>query len=79
LTMHSGFKGLSVKIYLWPIGTNDLSSEAARLWIKGEITHGDTKKVEKFNDAGQLLSILGKWNVAKYQYRKRQKRLARRS
>jgi len=26
----------------------------------------DTKEVKKFNDPGELISILGKWNVQKY-------------
>jgi predicted RNA methylase len=38
----------------------------ARLWMKGQVTHADTGAVEKFNDAGELVSILGKWNSAKF-------------
>ena len=67
LTMRSGNKGLTVKINLWALDAykDQFDSEAARLWIKGQVTHADTKETKKFNDAGELLTILGKWNAAK--------------
>ena len=65
--MRAGNKGLTVKINLWALDAykDDFNSEAARLWIKGQVTHADTGESKKFNDAGELISILGKWNAAK--------------
>ncbi|HEX5423234.1 MAG TPA: hypothetical protein VFW94_06775, partial [Candidatus Acidoferrales bacterium] len=62
--MRSGNKGLTVKINLWALEKyqDHFNAERARLWIKGEITNADTQARKKFNDAGELISILGKWN-----------------
>ena len=67
VTMPKGNSGLTVKINLWSLEKtkNKFDTEAARLWIKGQVTHADTREVKKINDAGELLTILGKWNVAK--------------
>jgi hypothetical protein len=67
ITMRSGNKGLTVKINLWALDAykEDFDSEAARLWLKGQVTHADTGESKKFNDPGELLTILGKWNAAK--------------
>jgi hypothetical protein len=69
LYMRSTNKGLTVKINLWALKkyVPDFNSEMARLWIKGQVTNAETKEVEKFNDAGELISILGKWNTVKFQ------------
>lgn len=66
--MRAGNKGLTVKINLWALEKylSGFDPESARLWIKGELTHADTGKRRKFNDAGELISILGKWNTAKF-------------
>jgi len=76
LEIQSGNGGLTVKVNLWSMKKKikDFSAESARLWIKGQVTHGDTRKVEKFNDAGELIAILGRWNVGKYQQLKETKR-----
>jgi len=68
VSMRTGNKGLTVKINLWALEQylEGFNSEAARLWIKGQVTHADSKETLKFNDAGELISILGKWNSAKY-------------
>jgi len=42
--------------------------------MKGQVTHADTGAVKKFNDAGELISILGKWNAAKLRDLKRKGR-----
>ncbi|MCX5805309.1 MAG: hypothetical protein NT010_04465 [Proteobacteria bacterium] len=67
VTMRKGNSGLTVKINLWSLEKvkDEFDSESARLWIKGQATHADTGEVKKFNDAGELLRILGQWNVAK--------------
>lgn len=66
--MRSGNSGLTLKVNLWSMekSIDEFNSESARLWIKGQVTHADTGKVEKFNDSGELISILGKWNIEKY-------------
>jgi hypothetical protein len=76
VSMKAGNKGLTVKINLWPPERylKDFDSEAARLWIKGVVTNADSKEELKFNDAGQLLSILGKWNVVKFKDHKKRSR-----
>jgi hypothetical protein len=67
LSMRSDNKGLTVKINLWAMEKyrDHFNSEKARLWIKGEVTNAETKVRKKFNDAGELISILGKWNAEK--------------
>lgn len=60
-------KGLKAEIVLWPLDNRpeDFTSKHARLWIRGDVSKVEgTKRVrKKFNDAGQLISILGKWNA----------------
>jgi hypothetical protein len=68
VTMRTGNKGLTVALNFFSI-EKDLdwfNSQAARLWFRGQVTHVDTKEVAKFNDAGQLITILGRWNSARY-------------
>lgn len=66
VSMRSGNRGLTVKVNLWPLdGYEGFDSESARLWMKGSVTNADTKEEKKFNDAGELITILGKWNSAK--------------
>ena len=67
MKMRSDNKGLTVKINLWSMAPykKDFDAESARLWIKGQVTNADTKEAKKFNDAGELISILGKWNTVK--------------
>jgi hypothetical protein len=74
--MHAGNKGLTAKINLWALEkySDDFDSMSARLWMKGQITHADTGEVRKFNDAGELLTILGKWNAKKFREVKAKKR-----
>ena len=66
--MRKNNKGLTVKINLWALDKKPeaFTSKYARLWIRGQITNAHTGEVRMFNDAGQLLSILGKWNVTKF-------------
>ena len=65
----SGNTGLTVKINLWPLAKylNDFNAESARLWIKGQVTNADTKEAKKFNDPGELITVLARWNVKKFQ------------
>jgi CRISPR/Cas system-associated endonuclease Cas3-HD len=65
--MRKGNNGLTVKVNLWPLEKylDYFDSESARLWIKGSVTNADTKKQIKFNDAGELITILGRWNRVK--------------
>ncbi len=68
IKMRVGNTGLTVKVNLWSMSKkiDQFTSESAKLWIKGQVTHSDTGKVEKFNDPGELITILGKWNIGKY-------------
>jgi hypothetical protein len=68
VSMKPGNKGLTVKINLFSINEylDEFNSQAARLWMRGQVTHADSRKVVKFNDAGELISILGKWSAEKY-------------
>lgn len=66
-TMRAGNKGLTVKVNLFALKKyeDDFNSEMARLWMKGTVTHADSGEEVHFNDAGELITILGKWNAAK--------------
>jgi hypothetical protein len=68
ISMRAGNKGLTAKVNLWSLETvlDEHDAESARLWIKGQLTHADTGEVVKFNDAGELITILGKWNAQKF-------------
>jgi hypothetical protein len=59
---------VTVKINLWALEkyVPDFNAERARLWIKGQVTNAENGDVRKFNDAGELITILGKWNTAKF-------------
>jgi hypothetical protein len=77
ISMHTGNKGLTVKINLWALEKylDDFDALKARLWIRGSVTNAETGAEKKFNDPGELITILGKWNTAKF----KQLRKARRS
>ena len=68
LSMRSDNKGLTVKINLFALGKylDDFNTKRARLWMKGQVTNAETKKAKIFNDAGELITILGKWNTEKF-------------
>lgn len=68
LLMRSDNKGLTVKINLFALSSylDDFNTNRARLWIKGQVTNAETKEAKMFNDAGELITILGKWNTAKF-------------
>jgi hypothetical protein len=68
VTMRAGNKGLTVALNFFSINKDlkEFNSMMARQWFRGQATHVDTKEVLKFNDAGQLITILGKWNSARY-------------
>ena len=65
--MREGNKEPTVKVNLWALDKykEDFDAEMARLWIKGHATHADTGEVQKFNDAGGLVKILGRRNARK--------------
>jgi hypothetical protein len=64
MSIRSQNKGLTVKINLWSLEKAPpfFNSEAARLWIKGQVQNLGTGEKFMFNDAGELISTLGKWN-----------------
>jgi hypothetical protein len=68
--MASENKGLTVKInfFSMPKKQSGFNSTMARLWVKGQVTQTVNGKKRKriFNDAGQLISILGKWNTENF-------------
>jgi hypothetical protein len=68
ITMRSDNKGLTVKINLFSIEKwiDEFDSRSARLWMRGQATNAATKEVKKFNDAGELITVLGKWNGDNY-------------
>jgi hypothetical protein len=67
ITMRAGNRGLTVKINLFAMKDLEwFDSKTARLWMRGQATNADTRQVEKFNDGGELISILGKWNAQKF-------------
>jgi len=68
VTMRRENKGLTVRINLWALEkyVENFDSAKARLWMRGSVPNAETAEEKKFNDAGELLTILGKWNVAKF-------------
>lgn len=69
LKMRADNKGLTIKVNLFSLEKDiedGFTSQHARLWIKGCATHATTKEEVHFNDAGELISILGKWNSVKF-------------
>jgi hypothetical protein len=77
ITMRTDNKGLTVKVNLFSIEPylDEFNWQSARLWMRGQVTHASTKQVEKFNDAGELITILGKWNGENYKKLKAGKRI----
>lgn len=73
IKMRPGNKGLTVKVNLWALDKykDGCTAEMARLWVKGMVTHADTGEEKFFNDPGELITILAKWNVAKVHELKR--------
>ncbi len=69
-------KGLTVKLNLWSLEKylGDFDSKKARLWVVGEVTNAETDEKRKFNDAGELITILGKWNAIKFRQLRREPR-----
>lgn len=61
-------KGLTVRINLFSLDSylTEFNSERARLWIKGQVVNEQTDEKKLFNDAGELVSVLGKWNAAQF-------------
>ena len=68
-------KGLTVRINLFSLDSYlaDFDSERARLWIKGQAINEQTDEKKLFNDAGELVSTLGKWNAAQFRSLKKSK------
>jgi hypothetical protein len=68
MSMRADNEGLTVKVNLFALGKylDDFNTMRARLWMKGQVTNAETKEARMFNDAGELISILGKWNTAKF-------------
>ena len=67
ISMRTGNKGLTVKVNLWPPRWQEQTkADEARLLIAGMVTHADDGRKKMFNDAGELLTTLGKWNVERF-------------
>lgn len=68
VSMRDDNTGLTVKINLWSLKTyiDDHEALSASLWIRGQVTHAETREAKKFQNPGELLSILSKWNTAKF-------------
>jgi hypothetical protein len=66
--MRKSNKGLTAKINLWSLEkyVGEFKSRKASLWIQGMVTNAETNEKKIFNDAGELITILGKWNAAKF-------------
>jgi hypothetical protein len=64
---------LTVTINLWSLKKflSKFDSRMAHLYIAGQVTNAEGKPI-KFNDAGELISILGKWNAAKFRQLKKE-------
>jgi hypothetical protein len=79
IKMGSGNKGLTVGINLFAMEKylDTFNSDFARLWITGTVTNVDTKEQRIFNGPGELVTILGKWNVAKFKQLKQLRKNAR--
>jgi hypothetical protein len=58
-------KGLAVRVNLWPVESQTNIRQAKR-FICGKATNTTTGETKVFNDAGELLTILGKWNAQKF-------------
>ena len=68
-TKHSkSNKGLTVRVNLFSLDSylENFNSEKARLWIKGQAINEQTDEKKLFNDAGELITLLGKWNAAQF-------------
>ena len=76
LSARKNNKGLTVKINLWALEKylDKFNSKMARLWIVGQVTNAETDEKRKFNDVGELICILGKWNVAMFKQLRKQAR-----
>lgn len=68
LSMKSTNRGLTVRVNLWALEKylDDFNPRKARLWITGQVTNAETKEAKMFTDPGELITILGKWNVTKF-------------
>ena len=51
---------------MFPFPEDMTDTETARQWFKGQLKHADTKEIIHFRDAGEMLSILHKWQHAKF-------------
>ena len=68
-TKHSkSNKGLTVRVNLFSLDSylENFNSEKARLWIMGQAINEQTDEKKLFNDAGELITLLGKWNAAQF-------------
>ena len=76
IIMRTDNKGLTVKINLFSMETfiDELTAQRAREWMSGQATNAATNEVKKFHDAGELLTILVKWNRDIYKKLKSEKR-----
>ncbi len=68
MSMRADNEGLTVRVNLFALGNylDHFNAKRARLWMKGQVTNAETKEAKMFNDAGELITILGKWNTAKF-------------
>lgn len=58
-------RGLTVRINLWALDSDpNANAEYAKIALWGQATNEHTGEVKKFNEPGDLLTTLGKWNAA---------------
>jgi hypothetical protein len=68
MKMRTNNKGLTVKVNLFALEKylDAFSSHRARLWMRGQVINSSTGEKKMFNDAGELISTLGKWNAEQF-------------
>lgn len=68
--------GLTVKLNFWSLKTyqKEFDSQHARHHVKGEALNVNTGRSHFFGDAGELLMLLGDWQVAQFKKLKKGKK-----
>jgi hypothetical protein len=72
-SMRDDNSGLTVKINFWSLEKymDQHDALSASLWLRGQVTHAKTRQVKKFQNPGELLTILSKWNAEQFKDLKR--------
>jgi hypothetical protein len=74
----SSNKGLTVRVNLWSLESymDEFDALRARMWVRGQVTNEQTGETKMFNDGGELLSTLGKWNATQLAVLKSERKAA---